>query len=305
LQIDSSPIESALASGRGDAPDEIARILDRAPRLAAEVLRGDTRLTRRWSHGALHDSLPGLKGHVVMTYYGLAQQISWRQGKMRQSSQTRPGSITVIPDGHDGRWDIGGPIEVSHVYLTDDRFQTCAEALGGGLHIDLLDRVGFDDPAAARILELLSQEASHQDSASRLFVERAIDLLCIQLIRGHSSVGALTKPSPRRGLADWQVKRVTDYMRDRFDEDINLDELAALVTLSRFHFCTAFRLATGRTPHEWLTQLRMNRARELLTDPMLRITDIALAVGFETPSAFAATFRRSVGTTPSEFRRSL
>jgi AraC family transcriptional regulator len=93
-------------------------------------------------------------------------------------------------------------------------------------------------------------------------------------------------------------------MRDRFDEDISLDELAALVTLSRFHFCTAFRLATGRTPHEWLTELRMNRARELLSDPVLRITDIALAVGYETPSAFAATFRRSVGTTPSEFRRS-
>ena len=79
----------------------------------------------------------------------------------------------------------------------------------------------------------------------------------------------------------------------------------AQVKLSRFHFCTAFRLATGRTPHEWLTSLRIERARELLADPETRITDIALEVGYKTPSAFAASFRKVAGITPTEFRRGL
>jgi AraC family transcriptional regulator len=92
-------------------------------------------------------------------------------------------------------------------------------------------------------------------------------------------------------------------MQDQLDRDIGLNELAGLVNLSRFHFCTAFRLATGQTPHEWLTARRIERARELLDNPTLRVTDIALAVGYSTPSAFAASFRKVTGMTPTDFRR--
>jgi len=285
------------------APDEIGRILDRPPPLATAVLRGDTRLTQRWAHGALHDHQIGLSGHIVMTYYGTPQHIDWRAGSARLSSRTQPGSITLIPEGHDGHWDIAGPIEVSHVYLTDKRLKSCADLIAGGKRVELMDRVGFEDATAARILELLSHEAALGDPSSRLFLEQAIDLLCMQLIRGHSSIGALPASAPRRGLADWQVKRVTTYMHEHLDQEIGLQELAALVDLSRFHFCTAFRMATGHTPHEWLTVQRIQRAKALLRDPKLSITDIALTVGYQTSSAFAATFRKIAGVTPTEFRR--
>lgn len=283
----------------------IGRIVKAPPALVEEVLRGDTRLTRRWGHGALHDHLEGLTGHVVMTYYGAAQEIAWRTDGLRLTSRTRPGSITLIPDGHDGRWDIEGPIEVSHVYLTDARLQACADVLARGRKVELIGRVGFEDAAAGRILEMLSNETLVGDPASRLFVEQAIDLLCTQLVRAHSSAGTVTDLAPRRGLADWQVKRVTGYMQDRLDQDISLEELSALVGLSRFHFCTAFKAATGQTPHNFLTALRMGRARQLLAERSLAITDIALAVGYQTPSAFTATFRRLARVTPSEFRKAL
>jgi AraC family transcriptional regulator len=294
-----------MPSGQRNAPDEIARVLDRPPLLAPEVLRGDTRLTQRWAHGAFHDYHFGMSGHVVVTYYGVAQRIDWRAGLARLASRTQPGSITLIPEGHDGRWNIAGPIEVSHVYLTDERLQSCADLIVGGKRIELIDRVGFEDPMAARILELLSHEAALSDASSRLFLEQSIDLLCMKLIRGHSSVGVLPALAPRRGLADWQVKRVTAYIRDHLNQEIGLQELATLVNLSRFHFCTAFRMATGHTPHEWLTVQRIQRAKALLTDPKLPITDIALTVGYQTPSAFAATFRKIAGVTPTEFRRRL
>ncbi len=132
-----------------------------------------------------------------------------------------------------------------------------------------------------------------------------MDLLCTQLVRAHSTFGSLQVPAPRRGLADWQVRRVTAHMHERLDENVGLDELAGLVGLSRFHFCTAFRLATGQTPHNWLTALRMGRARALLADPRLPVTEVALAVGYQTPSAFTAAFRRAERVTPSEFRKSL
>jgi AraC family transcriptional regulator len=109
-------------------------------------------------------------------------------------------------------------------------------------------------------MELLGREAGHADASARLFAEQATDLLVTQLIRGYSSHSALQPPA-RRGLADWQVRKVTNYMREHLDEPIGLDMLADLAGLSRFHFCTAFRLATGCTPHNWLVKLRMGSAR--------------------------------------------
>jgi AraC family transcriptional regulator len=298
-------IAAAISAEPRSAADEISKIIDTPVALNGEVLRGDTRLTQRWSHGALHDHLPGMVGHVVMTYYGVAQEIAWRSGSARLTSRTRPGSITLIPEGHDGNWNIGGPLEVSHIYLTEQRLQNCAELLAGGRPFELLDRVGFDDPAAAHILEMLSQSSVTNDPASRLFVEQAVDLLCTQLVRAHSSVGTPAQAEPRRGLADWQVKRVTGYMRDFMDREIGLQELASLVGLSHFHFCTAFRLATGLSPHHYLMQLRMTHARKLLAEPGLSIIQVALAVGYQTPSAFAASFRKATKVTPGAFRRTL
>jgi AraC family transcriptional regulator len=296
---------AAVAAESRSAADEISKIIDTPVALNGETLRGDTRLTQRWNHGALHDYLVEMKGHVVMTFYGAAQEISWRSGASRLVSRTRPGSITLIPDGHDGHWDIGGPLEVSHIYLTEQRLQHCADILAGGQRIELRDRAGFDDAATSHILGMLSQTSVTGDPASRLFVEQAVDLLCTQLVRAHSTFGVQPQAEQSHGLADWQVKRVTSYMQECMDRDIGLDEMAALVGLSRFHFCTAFRLATGMSPHHHLTALRMARARTLLAQPDLPIIQIALAVGYQTPSAFAASFRKATKVTPSIFRRAL
>ena len=298
-------VADALDAG-ATALAAIGRIVKADPALVDEVLRGEARLTRRWGHGALHDHLAPLNGHIVMTYYGPAQDIAWRRGRDRLASRTRSGSITLIPDGHEGRWDIAGPIEVSHLYLTEARLRDCADVLARGRRVELLGRVGFDDPVAARIIALLCQEgATLSDPAASLFVEQAVDLLCTQLVRGHSTFASLSDRVPRRGLADWQVRRVTTYMSERLGNTITLDELAGLVNLSRFHFCTAFRQATGQTPHAWLTALRIGRARRLLAEPALSITEIGLAVGYQTPSAFAAAFRRHAGVTPGAFRKRL
>lgn len=295
-----------IAETPTDPFEEMSRILDRPPLALSDSFSGDTRLTGRWTHGALHDSLPSMPAHVIIAHHNEGTEINLRTGEgLRVRAETKPGSIVIIPAGHDGRWDINGVVDVSHVYLTQERLHRSADALTGGRAVELLDRVCFEDPRMTHILALLSDEQAAGDASARLFLEQAIDLLCTQLVRGHSSFGALPDPAPKRGLADWQVRRVTTYMRSMMEQEIGLDELAALVNLSRFHFCTAFRLATGSTPHQWLTNLRIARAKELLADPLLPVTEIGLCVGYQTPSSFAASFRKLVGATPREYRRGL
>jgi AraC family transcriptional regulator len=295
--------------GQGSrASEQIGLILDKPPLVVPDDL-GGTRLTHRWKHDAIHFRKVRIPDHVIMTYYGDTgdHEIFVRDGagnSQNITSRTRPGTITIIPSGHEAHWDIAGSFEVSHIYLTQARFQNCADILAQGKRVELLDRVGFEDPVAARIMELLSGEAEIKKPSARLFVEQAIDLLCIQLLRKHA-VLSIPVTRPRAGLAPWQVKRVTTYMLERASESLTLDELAGVIHLSRFHFCTAFRLATGKTPHEWLMIQRIGMAKKLLADRALNITEVGLGIGYATPSAFTAAFRKIVGCTPTDFRRRL
>jgi AraC family transcriptional regulator len=284
--------------------DEVTRLLGgTAPPIIPNVWEGNTRLTGRYRNPPFDGYVPGLNEHCIVCHVGGVSQ-SWVRidGKVTTTSMV-PGTLSLVPRGQDSWRRSSRPMEVTNVYLGGERLQACADQVAHGRSPELIDRVGFTDAKLLAIMTLLGDEATSGEPTPRLFGEHLIDLLCMQLLRLHSSLAAPLQPFPRRGLAPWQVKRVTSYMRENVHQDIGVQELAGLVGLSRFHFCTAFRLATGRTPYESLTWHRMNRARILLADPALRVIDVALAVGYHTPSAFAASFRRAVGVTPTEFRR--
>jgi transcriptional regulator GlxA family with amidase domain len=97
--------------------------------------------------------------------------------------------------------------------------------------------------------------------------------------------------------------QVRDLMRDCLDEPLTLADLSTEVDLSEWHFLRAFRAAFGETPHEFLTRLRLGRARDLLTVSSRPVTEICFDVGFSSLGSFSTLFRRQVGLSPTEFRR--
>jgi AraC family transcriptional regulator len=110
------------------------------------------------------------------------------------------------------------------------------------------------------------------------------------------------KPAPRAGaLSARQAQRVIDYLDANLDAEVTLADLAALVHLSPGHFSTLFKGAVGMTPHQCLITRRIARAKALLADKRKPITDIALECGFASPSHFSASFRRHVGTSPTNW----
>jgi AraC family transcriptional regulator len=300
--------ESALKISPVEVPnrtaEQMARLLGKPLPLAPWTLPCGTRLTTVWTRDAFHGYAAGMDGHLIAGYHRRAQRCSWTVENRRLAGILSPRTMTLIPATYDGQWTLAGPLEVSHVYLSTKRFESSVEQLGGGRNAELVGRVGHDDPALVRVLDLLSHEASTQ-SAPTLFVDEMLDLLCLQLIRRHCVFSQAPVSPLKRGLTPKQLRLVTGYMREHLERDITLAELANLLQLSRFYFCTAFRSATGKRPHEWLTLQRIARARTLLKDGGLRIVDVGLAVGYQTPSAFAAAFRKVMGQPPSEYRRQL
>jgi AraC family transcriptional regulator len=135
-----------------------------------------------------------------------------------------------------------------------------------------------------------------------MLVEHALEMVLLQIGRRLTALRT-DKIAPRGGLARWQLRRVTEYMHDRCGEPVTLEELASLVGLSRFHLCSAVHRSMGMPPHKWLRKIRMEQAKRLLLDTQMSIVEVALHVGYDSPSAFAKAFKSVAGVAPAFFRR--
>ena len=87
-----------------------------------------------------------------------------------------------------------------------------------------------------------------------------------------------------------------------YDLPLNLDEISSHACFSRYHFLRLFRQAFNKTPHQYLTERRIERAKELLSGNELRVTDVCFEVGFQSLGSFSSLFHKSVGHPPVLFR---
>lgn len=100
------------------------------------------------------------------------------------------------------------------------------------------------------------------------------------------------------------ISRAEKYVRDNYcDPNISLISAARHVGMSAAHFSTVFSQATGRSFITYLTALRIERAKELLRTTGMRLSDIAMEIGYNEPNYFSHVFRKTEGVTPKEYRR--
>ncbi len=124
----------------------------------------------------------------------------------------------------------------------------------------------------------------------------------MHLVRNLSTVTPLLKESRRGGLPPSRLRRACDYMMSGLRENISLQEVAASVELSTGHFSTAFKQSLGITPHAWVRRQRIDRAKALLDDPNLNLTQIAIILGYANQSSLGVAFKRETGVTPTQWR---
>jgi AraC family transcriptional regulator len=171
--------------------------------------------------------------------------------------------------------------------------------------VELQPRLLFEDAELWQTVAKLKAQIGSSNPSDRMYAEALGGLLGHELLRLQDNLPRSRSSADRGGLAGWQQKRVAEFMNEHLAEEISLLTLANLVRLSPYHFARAFKQSFGEPPHRYWTERRIERAKALLANPRISITEIAFDVGFGGPSAFSAAFRRVARITPRQYRRTL
>ncbi|WP_083499539.1 helix-turn-helix domain-containing protein [Thioalkalivibrio nitratireducens] len=214
-----------------------------------------------------------------------------------------PGAFVIIPPRVAGRCHMRDPARMRFLGIPADLACDCLECdPNAPLDFGRLHAMLHQDPLITQALDVLWQEMERDDPAAHLFIDSMISAVVVRLARLSEQTRDID--ACRGGLAPHQSARVIEYMHANLDQRITLRDLAGLTGLSPWHFARAFRHNHGLPPHRYLTRLRIQHARNLLTRTSLPVTAVAAATGYSLPQ-LARHFRQAVGITPSEYRQQI
>lgn len=242
-------------------------------------LRGNRSIVTRTGGGIL-DKTVAERGTIWMSPAGL-------QEDLLEISDPMPSVLHIyLPDGHFSPDNLG--VEVDSSVVASLRFEK-----------------SFQDPLLAEISYAIASELNSETSAGRLLIETLSASLSARLVQNYLSRTSAQDLSfaSQEGLDQRRLTRVLDYIDSNLEGNLNLDELASVACLSRFHFARAFKISVGRPPHKYVSAMRLERAKSLLKKGDRPLVDIALALNFSSQANFSRAFRQLTGQAPGQFRR--
>jgi AraC family transcriptional regulator len=221
-----------------------------------------------------------------------------------QTFKDAPSLMLITPARTASFWSFSGAPRVLHIALPwreIGNFHDIDERQAAD-NLRVLAGGPFEDAMVTAVAWRMWLAATRRGPAAELFMEHALRLLLSSLLMTATDRYHGQRTHAER-LASWQVERVNDYMERRLSEGVRLADMARITGLSPYHFLRAFKGATGCTPHQWFTNKRIDRAKELMMESQRSLTSIAFELGFSSPGHFSSTFRRAAGVAPTDWRR--
>ncbi|MEZ0276880.1 MAG: helix-turn-helix domain-containing protein [Roseimicrobium sp.] len=200
---------------------------------------------------------------------------------------------------------VGEELDSIIIHLAVDQYLAALDAVypGKADEVEVVDFFGRDETLAYLFFACAEMLSSGVPGNSKR-VTALMQLFAAHLVENYTDA-VLKKPDIRGGLPIGKLRKVEDYVREQLAEDISVETMAGLVELSSFHFSRVFKDSTGMSPLQFVTRERITRAQQLIRETSFSLIEIALDVGYTSPSHFAQVFRRVVGVTPTEFRSAL
>jgi AraC family transcriptional regulator len=240
------------------------------------------------------------EGPVLTVHLGRPRPIRQRREDVTHEWTLTRGDLSLIPAGWRTRSWTRNTLDFLQVELCPQLVRRAAG--GSAADADLPCLFSFEDPLARELALSMAAEAQEHGPAARMYVESAAIVLAQRLV---SLKGRPVASAPRRGLPAAVLRRAKEFLQAEMNRNPGVTELSAAVGMNVHHFARMFKRSTGVAPHQYLGNIRLERAKRLLADGRVAIIDIAYEIGYANPSQFSAFFRKRTGLSPTEFRRSV
>ncbi|MGE3775328.1 MAG: helix-turn-helix transcriptional regulator, partial [Gammaproteobacteria bacterium] len=271
----------------------LIRAVQLAPRLALTLAEVDVALAV-WRQRDRDYAIPPRADPVISLHGAGRGRVRYGDGDGWSRRSTTLGTVTFLPAGVSTRWRVEGG-EVEHLALTIGP-RSRLRALVDGAAREL--EVGLPDALNVALAQALVAQLTVQEGVDRAYATSLCETLLRHFARQHRKPVAGDTRSLRSALA---VRAIRD-IEARFAEPLRVRELAATAGLSAPYFSELFKRETGRSPHQYLLEVRIERVREALRATGLPLGDIAQNFGFASQSHLNAAFRKRTGMTPAQYR---
>lgn len=242
--------------------------------------------------------VPGLRRTIISMHIGPSVYVTCRRGEYRHHGMAVHGDIDIIPADTPSLWEIKETDTALVLSLSPELLQAVAEQLDLDPHrIEIRNRFQVRDAQLENIAWALKAEKESGYPCGRLYFDSLAVSVATRLLCCYSSATLeLGKETGR--LADRRLRQVLSYIEDHLGHDMPLHDLAAVAGLSVSHFKTLFRQSVGLPAHQYVIRRRVERARNLLSEGKLSISQIAIETGFAHQSHLARHMRRLLGISP-------
>lgn len=245
----------------------------------------------------------GLDHHLIgYCPSGSARLVQTRAGVVHGGTISA-GTAYLMPAGCDSVWE-GDSGHSVRMRVSPSLVALAGEQLGRK-HVPVEIRSLFlmRDLVIERLAQSFVGEIGMQaHPAQMLIVDSLSTALAAHLLRTYNAFEP-AESMPERSLGKLEVARLTEFIEENLDRPICLEDLAALVNVSRFHFSRLFKRTIGVTAISYVEQCRIRRAKSLILETAMPLAQVALAAGFADQSHFTRRFQRHVGCTPAAFAR--
>jgi AraC family transcriptional regulator len=253
-----------------------------------------------WHTGPREIHHKGDAGHVALFLHLGGGRIRLNGGAMADQA----GSAGMAPF-QSSHWRFEGSVRFMNVYIP---FALLAE-----VHRNLFDKelsrdqfwipMGVRHEGLHHALRRVQRGLADVSGPTRLILDSWALILCEVLVRNFARAGGKGPGTPSGAIPLRGIAHAVDFVESNLHRDLRLESLAGAASMSLFHFARRFKQAVGKSPHQYVVQRRVDRARNMLASGEDRIVDVATACGFSSQAHLTTAFRRALGVTPGAYRQ--